>query len=143
MRHAALVVCVIAVPLIASACAQPSLEPLGVVPVEVSIRCVGAAVEASISPYVVEVPEGSQVIWNLTENSNVTGIEINRKKRLAAWPYAGDLPYRGNRENPPKAGNMKSGQVGKRFSYNISGTCVAAGQSRTIVIDPDMIIVRR
>lgn len=143
MRSPALTACVAIVSLITGACTRPLLEPGAVIPVTVSLTCADAGMQASISPYVVQVPEGDQVEWKIAESSTVSEIEID-KKQNGSWPYDGALPYRGGRENPPKAGRMKGGLVGRKFGYTISGTCTSAGgEARRIVIDPDMIIIRR
>lgn len=142
MRRPAPIACV-AVSLMTGACAKPVLEPGAVVPVSVSLTCADTGMQASISPYIVQIPEGDQVEWKLTDNSTVSEIEIDKKKD-GSWPYDGDLPYKGSKERAAKAGRMKSGLVGRKFGYTISGTCTSSGgEERRIVIDPDMIIIRR
>lgn len=144
MRRFARYACLGVLPLSFSGCAKQTLEPGNLVTVNVAVVCTADSVDISIKPYAVRVQEGDQVAWQLTAASNVTELEINRKKRFASWPYDGPLPYRGTRENPPRAGRMKEGQADKSFPYNIIGTCRdSQGRERRIVIDPDMIIIRR
>lgn len=143
MSRPAVVACAAAMLVSSGACSKPVIEPRATIPVNVSITCTGTGMQASIDPYVVSVPEGDQVEWILAAASTVAEIEID-KKRYMGWPYDGSLPIRGGKDNPPKAGRMKEGQVGRTFGYNISATCTSGdGQSRKIVIDPDMIIIRR
>lgn len=144
MRRIALYACLGVLSLSFSACAKQTLEPRGLVTVNVAVVCTADSVDISIKPYAVRVQEGDQVQWQLTAASNATEIEINRKKNFASWPYDGPLPYKGNKQTPPKAGRMKEGQANKSFPYNIIGTCKdSEGRDRRIIIDPDMIIIRR
>ena len=126
-----------------AACSRPLPATGKVVPVSVRITCVGDTVNASIYPYIAQVPDSDGVAWSLVESPNVTEFEIGRKSN-SAWPYSGKTPVKGNREMPAQANGMKPGLVGRKFSYNISAVCaIPGGEPRKIVIDPDMIIIRR
>ena len=143
MRRPAQTACVAVVLLMTGACARPVLEPGALIPVTVSLTCADAGMQASITPYIVQVPEGDQVEWKLAEGSTVMELEIDKKPN-GSWPYDGKLPYKGGKDNPAKSGQMKGGLVGRKFGYTISGTCTSTGgEARRIVIDPDMIIIRR
>lgn len=128
-----------------SAACSSSLPITGkVVPVSVRITCVGDTVNASIFPYIAQVPDSDGVTWSLVESPNVTDFEISRKKWNSAWPFSTKTPVKGNRERSANANGMKPGLVGRKFSYNISAVCaIPGGEPRKIVIDPDMIIIRR
>lgn len=143
MRRFAQYACLGVLYLSSSACAKQTLAPAGLTQVSVGVVCTADTVQALIKPYAVRVEEGFQVEWVLTAESNATALEINRKKG-SGWPFDGSLPYKGSKQNPPKAGPMKGGQLDKRFQYDIIATCKdAEGNDRRILIDPDMIIIRR
>lgn len=144
MRRAVQLISVFCVILMGTGCSRP-LPPSGkIVPVSVRITCVGDTVNASIFPYIAQVPDSDGVTWNLVESPNVTAFEINKKKWNSAWPYSTRTPVKGDRERPAQASGMKAGLVGRKFSYNISAVCaIPGGEPRKIVIDPDMIIIRR
>ena len=135
--------CIIAIAGVA--CSSGTLPISGkVVPVSVRITCASDSMNASIFPYVAQVPDSDGVTWTLVESPHVTEFEIDKKKWNSPWPYGDKPPVRGDRERPASANNMKRGLVGRKFSYNISATCTAPGrEARRIVIDPDLIIIRR
>ena len=143
MRRLILVVTIAAAPLMTGACTKPPLTPGAVYPVSVTITCQGDGMQASISPYIAKIPEGDVIEWRLTDTSSVASIDIDKKKKYGSWPYDDGPPYNGTKERPAKAGPMKAGQADKKFGYTISGTCTTGGETRKIIIDPDMIIIRR
>lgn len=142
MRRLITVVTISTAALMTGACTKPALTPRAAYPVEVTVMCRGDGMQASISPYIAKIPEGDVIEWKLTDSSSVASIDIAKKKKYGAWPYEDGPPYNGTKERPAKAGPMKSGQVDKKFGYTISGTCTTGGETRKIIIDPDMIIIR-
>lgn len=142
MRRTVLVVCVAAVPLMTAGCTEKLLDPRATVEVAVNITCENNGVQASISPYIVEVYPGDVIQWTLT--GTATEFDIDKKKFMA-FPYGGSLPYKGDKEKPVKTGNMKSGvDYDKPYGYTVTAACTSStGQVRRIIIDPDMIIIRR
>jgi hypothetical protein len=143
MRRLILMGTIAAAPLVTGACTKPALTPRAPYPVEVTVMCRGDGMQASISPYIAKIPEGDVIEWKLTDSSSVASIDIAKKKKYGSWPYDEGPPYKGTKENPAKAGPMKQGQVDRKFGYTISGTCTTGGETRKIIIDPDMIIIRR
>jgi hypothetical protein len=141
MRLYAVVACVAVAALTSAASSKQILDTNAVVAVAVQITCPGDSVQASISPYIAQVPQGAQIEWTLVNSPDVPEIQID-KKAGKGWPYGNSLPYHGSAKNPAKGQSMHPNQAGKKFSYNITGTCTPEGQDpRRVVIDPDMIII--
>lgn len=145
MRRLIVVVTAFAVPLMTGACVKPPLSIVAAYPVNVTITCTGAGLQAAIDPYIAQVTEGDEVVWTLTPESTAEDFEIDKKDGLfKKWPYDDSPPYKGDKNKPAKAGKMKDGQVGKTFAYSITATCTTpSGEKRKVIIDPDMIIIRR
>jgi hypothetical protein len=145
MRRLIVVVTAFAVPLMTGACVKPPLAITAAYPVNVTITCAGAGLKAEIDPYIAQVPEGDEVVWSLTPASTADDFEIDKKDGLfKKWPYDDSPPYKGDKNKPAKAGKMKADQVGKSFAYSITATCTTpTGEKRKVIIDPDMIIIRR
>lgn len=116
----------------------------GGVPVAVDVRCTpNNGVTVSVTPWSAQLAQGEEIVWALDPNANVDDIMITSKQGPGTWPFANSPPYHGNAGKPPKGSGMKPNQLGKRYAYAITAVCHRAdGTTNTIVIDPDMIIVR-
>ena len=145
MRRLIIVVTAVAAPLMTGACTKPALTPRDVYPVNLTITCTGTGLQATIDPYIAEVKEGDVIEWRLSDASTAEDFEIDKKSGLfKKWPYDKGPPYKGKKNEPANAGPMKPDQVGKTFAYSVTATCTpTGGQPRKIIIDPDMIIIRR
>ena len=128
MRIIALAVRAAILPLFVTGCNKPAVLAAGTVAVNVQVTCPDNAVQVSISPYIVSVPEDAELQWILEKSPDVTEFEIDTKQGRPDWPFKDRPPYRGNAKNPPKVRGINNGQVGKKYSYNITATCTPTGK---------------
>ncbi len=107
--------------------------------VNVLITCTGGQITVDVDPWTVVVQQGDSTDWTLRPQSTPDGIDVG-PKRGGAWPYQANQ-VRGSKQAAARALEMRPNQPpGRRYKYNITGICVQAGRTDTIVIDPDIVI---
>ena len=111
--------------------------------VAIDIRCLpGNGVQFSLAPWTAQLQQGDSIAWVLNQDANVPEITVSSKQ--VAWPFLEGPPYKGKAGKAPKAKGMKNNlKVGDRFAYAVTAVCTRAdGSTSSVIIDPDMIIVR-
>lgn len=94
----------------------------------------------SVSPWVSRVKQGDQVEWVLDPSSDVTEIEIHKKRAMGRWPFQSELPARGRPGAPAVGNNMRMDARGS-YIYTIEAMCPGAGRStRKAVLEPELIV---
>lgn len=113
--------------------------------VDVRVDCLaGRGVSFSLTPWVIEVGVGDSINWRLDAGANVTEMEVVTKQPGGAWPFRRKPPYRATKVRPAGAQALDNAQSGRRYKYAVSTVCVRdSASSDTVVIDPDIIIIRR
>lgn len=114
----------------------------GGVNVALDIQCTADnGVQFSLTPWNAKLYQGDSIAWVLSPNAQVPEITITSKQ--TAWPFLSGPPYTGNAAKGPKAKGMKPNQAGKRFAYAVTAVCTRADATKdTVIIDPDVIIIR-
>lgn len=108
------------------------------VAVHVHVRCGPGPMQSSVNPWRAAVDQGDDVRWILDSSATVVSLEIEPK--TGAWPFETRRP-RGSPAAPARSGRMKPEQPAGRYPYKITAICEpVAGESDTIVIDPDIVI---
>ena len=110
-------------------------------PTMVGVTCVGGNVQVSVNPWVMQVQQGSDGEWQLTDASGSQSMVIAPKLPGASnWPFR-TMRAGGKGPNERARGSdMRSNQGGRRFGYNITLECQDEGNTYTVVIDPEIII---
>ncbi len=133
---------------LAAAEAKDSLVAQGTfrtVNVDVRVDCLaGRGVSFSLTPWLIEVNPGDSINWRLDAGANVTQMDVISKSPGNAWPFRRKPPYRATKARPAGAQSLDNAQSGRRYKYAVSTVCVRDSvSSDTVVIDPDIIIIRR
>ena len=118
----------------------------GVVNVDVRVDCLaGRGLSFSLTPWLIAVQPGDSVNWRLEFGSNVTDMDIVNRTPGNQWPFLRKPPYRATRDSPAGARARDNSQGARsRYKYAVTAVCArSATESDTVVIDPDMIIIRR
>ncbi|MCH7684201.1 MAG: hypothetical protein IIB35_10885 [Gemmatimonadetes bacterium] len=119
----------------------PSGLPAQAGPTMVSVTCVGGNVQISVNPWAMQVQQGSDGEWELSNTSGSQSIVIAPKRQGPAnWPFRAMRPGGKGPNDRARGSNMRPNQAGRRFAYNITLECEDAGNTYTVVIDPDIII---
>ena len=147
MRGKVLLGCVAFI-VLAAAEARDSLVAQGTartVNVDVRVDCLaGRGVSFSLTPWTIDVAPGDSINWRLDQGANVTEMQIISKMPGNQWPFRRKPPYRSTKARPAGAQSLDNAQSGRRYKYAVSTICVREStQSDTVIIDPDMIIIRR
>jgi hypothetical protein len=113
--------------------------------VNVRVDCLaGRGASFSLVPWQVVVQPDDSVNWVLEFGANVSEMEILNRTPGNRWPFVSRPPYRVTKDRPIGARARQAGQSDRRYKYAVSAICVrSATESDTLVIDPDMIIIRR
>ena len=107
----------------------------------VSVTCVGGNVQVSVSPWAIQVRQGSDAEWELSSTSGSQSIVISPKRPGPAnWPFQAMRPGGKGPNDRARGSNMRPNQAGRQFGYNITLECQDQGNTYTVVIDPDIII---
>ncbi len=110
-------------------------------PTEINVTCVGGKVEFSVDPWNMEVKQGSDGEWELSDTSASQSIVISPKRPGPAnWPFRAMRPGGKGPNDRARGSNMRPNQAGRQFGYNITLECQDGGNTYTVVIDPDIII---
>ena len=113
--------------------------------VDVRVDCLaGRGVSFSLTPWTIEVQQGDSINWRLDQGANVASMDIISKMPGNQWPFRRKPPYRSTKARPAGAQSLDNAQTGRRYKYAVSTVCVRdSTQADTVIIDPDMIIIRR
>ena len=110
-------------------------------PTMVNVTCVGGAVQVSVSPWAMQVRQGSDGEWELSNTSGSQSMVIAPKRPGPAnWPFQTMRPGGKGPNDRARGSNMRPNQAGRRFAYNITLVCQDGTNTYTVVIDPDIII---
>jgi len=102
---------------------------------------VGGNVQISVNPWAMQVQQGSDGEWELSAASGSQSIVIAPKRQGPAnWPFRAQSPGGKGPGNRARGSNMRPSQAGRQFGYDIILECQDAGNTYTVVIDPDIII---
>ncbi len=108
---------------------------------EVSVTCVGGNVQVSVNPWVMQVQQGSDGEWELSNTSGSQSMVIAPKRPGPAnWPFQAMRPGGKGPNNRARGSNMRPNQAGRRFGYNIILECQDNSNTYTVIIDPEIII---
>lgn len=142
MRRSAIAACTVFAGLISAGCVPKLVATRDAVPVTIEIKCEGESFLWSID-YVSKQIEFPDIIeWKLATTSTPNASFSINKKSGKGWPFGGDLPYEGKKDKPAKGDGVKDNAKG-RYEYTITAICTpSSGATKTVVIDPDMIIIR-
>ena len=114
--------------------------------VEIDLNC-GASdgvFSATISPWQVQMPSrthGRGIKWKLkSSKGGVVSADVDSAQGKP-WPFT-PKKFKANAggSTDGDGNDLKSGVAGGTYPYTITTTCTIGGTTRTIVIDPDMII---
>lgn len=110
--------------------------------VSLNIQCpANGAVTTTVNPWRAEVAQGQDIEWTLLGQAQSDSFAIQPKQSGPQnWPYANPGRRKGTKADRAGYGNMRSGQQGRRFQYNITLWCVRGERVDTVVIDPDVVV---
>ena len=111
--------------------------------VDVRVDCLaGRGVSFSLTPWSVVMRAGDSINWRLDNGANVSEMQVIAKTGRP-WPFRRRPPYRSTKARPAGAQALDPAQTGRRFQYAVSALCVRDDTTTdTVIIDPDMIIIR-
>lgn len=113
-------------------------------PTMVNVTCVGGNVQVSVNPWAMEVRQGSDGEWELSNSSGSQSMVIAPKRPGPAnWPFRTMRPGGKGPNDRARGSDMRPNQAGRRFGYNITLECQDGSDTYTVVIDPDVIITVR
>ena len=122
----------------------PSGPPAQAGPTMVSVTCGGGNVQVSVNPWAMEVQQGSDGEWELSNSSASQSIVITPKRPGPAnWPFRAMRPGGKGPNDRARGSDMRPNQAGRQFGYNITLECQDGSDTYTVVIDPDIIITVR
>ena len=113
--------------------------------VTVHIRCAGGSATSRVNPDPVEMVQGEELAWVLTDSSDVEAFsivprDIPNGRAAQEWPFAdGPGARRGERGTPARGRGMRANAAG-RYRYDVTASCAGGDE---VTIDPDIIIRAR
>ena len=114
------------------------------VAVNVRIDCLaGGGVSFSLVPWSIKLAPGDSVNWMLEPASNVDSMEVQEVKGKG-WPFKKKTPYKTKKGGSGVgARDLEATAKAGKYKYNVQAVCIRSpGLADTVLIDPDMIIVR-
>lgn len=123
-----------------SADAQGSSQTVNV---DVRVDCLaGRGVSFSLTPWSISMKPGDSINWRLDAAANVTEMEV-KAKATKPWPFKKKTGYKSKKNQPAGAKELDAAEKGSKYQYVVSAICVRdAAMSDTVIIDPDIIIIR-
>ena len=119
----------------------PSGPPAQAGPTMVSVTCAGGEVLISVKPWAMQVQQGSDGEWELSNASGSESMVISPKRPGPAnWPFRAMSPGGKGPNARARGSDMRPNQAGRRFGYDITLECQDGSNTYTVVIDPDLII---
>jgi hypothetical protein len=112
--------------------------------VAVRVDCLaGRGVSFSLIPWSVTVSQGDSINWILDPQSNVDSMEVVGTKGKG-WPFTRKPPYKVAKNKPNGAKDHDLREKPGKYKYAVQAVCVRVPSmaADTVLIDPDMIIVR-
>lgn len=112
--------------------------------VYVRVDCLAnRGVSFTLAPWTIEVREADSLSWTLSDNSSVSEMDIIEKKDNKKWPFKKKPPYKVEKNKPNGARGLDPNENQDKYSYAVRAVCPRAdGEADTLIIDPDMIIIR-
>lgn len=136
---------------LAAATTKDSLDAQGAaktVAVDVRIDCLaGRGVSFSLTPWVIEMKAGDSLTWRLDQGANVSEMQVIAKQGKP-WPFSSPPPRNATKEKPAGARALNPnvpppGMERFRYQYAVKAVCDRGAEaSDTVIIDPDIIIIR-
>lgn len=120
--------------------AQGSFQTVNV---DARVDCLaGRGVSFSLTPWSISLRPGDSINWRLDAASNVTDMQVLAKTGKP-WPFSRKTPYKSSKGKPAGAQALDPTQAGRKYQYAVTAICVRDNvTSDTVIIDPDMIIIR-
>lgn len=111
--------------------------------VDVRIDCLaGRGVSFSLTPWAIVMNAGDSLTWSLDSGANVSEMQVIAKQGRP-WPFRDKPPYKSTKAKPAGARALDPGQSGRRYQYAVSAICTRdSATADTVIIDPDIIIIR-
>ena len=124
---------------------DPTQRAAQTVEVNVRIDCLaGRGVSFSLIPWAINVYPGDSIDWKLDPAANVDSVEIIDVK-AKGWPFKKKPPYKATKTKPVGARDLDVQQKGSKYHYAVKAICIRSTVplvADTVVIDPDIIIIR-
>lgn len=113
--------------------------------VHVRVDCLaGDGISFSLTPWTTTVRAGDSINWNLDPGANVSEMEVITKRPGGPWPFRRKPPYKVTKNHPMGAQALDDAHNDRRYQYAVSAICFRDSSNvDTVVIDPDIIIIRR
>lgn len=115
------------------------------VDVYVRIDCLaGRGVSFSLMPWAITVQPGDSVAWRLDPGSNVDSMDVVEGKDKK-WPFKRKPPYKSTKAKAGGGQSLDANEKGGKYHYAVRAVCIRSAVpavADTILIDPDMIIIR-
>lgn len=113
--------------------------------VHVRIDCLaGRGVSFSLLPWAITLQPGDSVAWRLDAGSNVDSMDVIEAKDKK-WPFKRKPPYKSTKAKAGGGQELDPNEKGGKYHYAVRAVCVRSAVpavADTILIDPDMIIIR-
>lgn len=125
----------------------PPSRPQAAQTVDVNVRidCLaGRGVSFSLMPWAITVQPGDSVAWRLDPGSNVDSMDVVEGKDKT-WPFKRKPPYKTTKAKAGGGQSLDPNEKGGKYQYAVRAVCVRStvpAVADTILIDPDMIIIR-
>jgi hypothetical protein len=117
-------------------------RPAQTVTVNVRVDCLaGRGVAFSLIPWAATLYPGDSIDWALDQTSTVDSMEIVDLKGRG-WPFKKKPPYKAKRGKGIGARDLDAAQKAGKYNYGVLAYCNRGAETDTVLIDPDMIIVR-
>lgn len=134
MKSVLAVTALAAVVVIGSAASPSATRPIRATS-QVVVHCPNGGTAAFVTPQQVRVAVGDSVEWRMTGPVLSDSLVISLKDSTKAWPFTGGIPA-----GQTSARTGRAATTGT-YAYAVSLRCrEAAGGTRAVVIDPDIII---
>ena len=101
---------------------------------KVMVHCTGPQ-GPFVTPPEVHIAVGDSVQWRMTGTVVSDSVVITLKNPQQAWPFTGARPRGG-----PGGANTGAARTRGTYGYNVRLLCRMPGGTRSVVIDPDVII---
>lgn len=137
-------VAVVASARLAASDSKPVRQASQTVEVKVRVDCLAArGVSFSLVPWSITVNAGDSISWLLDPQSNVDSMDVVETKGKG-WPFKKKPPYKVSKAKSNGAKDQDLNAKPGKYKYAVQAICVRVPSmaADTVLIDPDMIIVR-
>lgn len=123
---------------------QTPVAPPGEVTIDLECDASTGTLSATITPWEVTMPSrenGKGIKWKLKSSKGTVSTADVDSVPNKPWPFKTLKKYKMSKDATTEANGveLKSGAAGT-YPYTITTTCNLGGKTKTVVIDPDMII---